>query len=79
MGSRPNYRGGSSDLAFHRLQFHLILYCIYRFTNEAIRPEPSFVLGLTIFQWTMLLFGIGLSMQWFIELRYQAGQESDRL
>lgn len=69
----------SRQLATHRLQFYLILYCIYRFITEAIRPEPNFALGLTIFQWTMLLFGIGLSMQWFIELRYQAGQERDRL
>lgn len=62
----------SKQLANHRLQFYLILYCVYRFLTETIRPEPAFGMGLTIFQWTMLLFGIGLSIQWLVESRNEA-------
>jgi len=62
----------SKQLANHRLQFYLILYCVYRFLTETIRPEPAFGMGLSIFQWTMLLFGIGLAIQWFVESTNEA-------
>jgi prolipoprotein diacylglyceryltransferase len=68
----------TKQLLTHRLQFYLILYCIYRFITETIRPEPNFALGLSIFQWTMLIFGIGLTIQWMIELRYPTGQATNR-
>lgn len=58
----------TNQLATHRLQFYLISYCIFRFITEAIRPEPVFALNFTIYQWTMLLFGVGLAIQWSCEL-----------
>jgi prolipoprotein diacylglyceryltransferase len=72
------YLTATKQLITHRLQFYLILYCIYRFITETIRPEPNFALGLSIFQWTMLIFGIGLTIQWLIELRYPTGQATNR-
>lgn len=66
----------SRKMSTHRLQFYLISYCIYRFITESIRPEPVFAFGLTIFQWTVLLFGIGLAIQWITELRNEAREEA---
>jgi phosphatidylglycerol:prolipoprotein diacylglycerol transferase len=66
----------SKKLATHRLQFYLIAYCIYRFITESIRPEPVFATGLTIFQWTMLLFGIGLAIQWITEVRTEVREDA---
>ena len=43
-------------LPTHRLQIYLIAYCLYRFLTEYIRPEPSWLLGLTFYQWTALAF-----------------------
>jgi phosphatidylglycerol:prolipoprotein diacylglycerol transferase len=58
----------TNQLATHRLQFYLISYCIFRFVTETIRPEPIFAIGLTIYQWTMLLFGVFLAIQWYCEV-----------
>ncbi|MDZ4851168.1 MAG: prolipoprotein diacylglyceryl transferase [Pirellulaceae bacterium] len=37
------------------LKFYLIVYLIYRFASELIRPEPTFWFGLTAYQYATLL------------------------
>lgn len=49
----------------HRLKAYLLTYMAYRFLTEFIRPEPSWLLGLTAYQWTSLGLMIGLSCQWY--------------
>lgn len=55
----------------HRLQLYLIAYCLFRFATEALRPEPVIGLGLTVYQWVVLGFGLALALQWAWELRSQ--------
>jgi phosphatidylglycerol:prolipoprotein diacylglycerol transferase len=52
-----------------RLKLYLIAYCGYRFLTEYIRPEPTAALGLTFFQWVVLLFGLALAAQWWYDAR----------
>ncbi len=48
-----------------RLKAYLIAYMVYRFLTEFIRPEPSWLLGLTAYQWTAVGLGLALSLQWY--------------
>jgi phosphatidylglycerol:prolipoprotein diacylglycerol transferase len=50
-----------------RLKLYLILYGIYRFLTEFIRPEPAWWLGLTFYQWAALVLAVGLTIQWIVE------------
>lgn len=53
-----------------RLKLYLIVYGIYRFLTEYIRPEPEYALGLTYYQWVAVVMVIGLSMQWCYEVQF---------
>ena len=48
------------QLRTHRLQFYLICYGLFRFLTEYVRPEPTWALGLTFYQWASLLFDYSL-------------------
>ena len=52
-----------------RLKLYLLAYCLYRFLTEWIRPEPTIALGLTFYQWAVLLFAIGLIIQWWYDAK----------
>jgi prolipoprotein diacylglyceryltransferase len=47
----------------------LIVYGIYRFATEIIRPEPAQWLGLTSYQWVAAVMVVGLSVQWLFDRR----------
>lgn len=57
------------------LKFYLISYGVYRFLTEFIRPEPTWALGLTFYQWVCLVMIAGLSLQWWYDRRAAAEQE----
>lgn len=48
-----------------RLKAYLIAYLVYRFFTEFIRPEPTFMLSLTAYQWTSLGLIFALAFQWY--------------
>lgn len=50
-----------------RLKLYLIVYGVYRFLTEFIRPEPAWWLGLTFYQWAALLLAAGLAVQWWFD------------
>jgi prolipoprotein diacylglyceryltransferase len=52
-----------------RLKFYLIAYAIYRFLTEYIRPEPTWLLGLTFYQWACVVLAAGLIVQWQFDRR----------
>jgi phosphatidylglycerol:prolipoprotein diacylglycerol transferase len=62
-------------LRYQRLKLYLITYGIYRFLTEFIRPEPAWLLGLTLYQWVSLALIIGLSIQWVTDERLK-GRET---
>ena len=41
---------------WQRVKIYIILYFLYRFATETIRPEPRIALGLTFYQWTAVAF-----------------------
>ena len=50
-----------------RLKLYLIMYGVFRFLTEYIRPEPQRALGLTFYQWAALVLIAGLVFQWRID------------
>jgi len=54
-------------LRYQRLKLYLIAYGLFRFTTEAIRPEPRAWLGLTFYQVVCLLLMAGLAVQWWCD------------
>src|SRR5262249_20941994 len=56
-------------LVRQRLKFYLIAYAAYRFLTEFIRPELSWLLGLTFYQWASLALAAGLAAQWLADAR----------
>ncbi len=50
-----------------RLKLYLIVYGVYRFLTEFIRPEPAWWMGLTFYQWAALVLAVGLTIQWLAE------------
>jgi prolipoprotein diacylglyceryltransferase len=55
----------------HHLQLYLIVYAVYRFLSEYVRPEPIWLVGLTFYQWAALVLAAGLMVQWIVEERVQ--------
>lgn len=53
----------------HHLQLYLICYGIYRFLTEWIRPEPSWLWGLSFYQWAALILAGAMVLQWVMEER----------
>jgi prolipoprotein diacylglyceryltransferase len=56
-------------LRTHRLQLYLIIYGVFRFLTEYLRPEPAWFGGLTFYQWVSVVMIVGLSGQWWYEER----------
>jgi phosphatidylglycerol---prolipoprotein diacylglyceryl transferase len=56
-------------LRTHRLQFYLFCYGFFRFLTEYVRPEPTWALGLTFYQWAALALAAGMALQWTIGSR----------
>jgi len=54
-----------------RLKLYLIAYGVYRFLTEYIRPEPSWWLGLTFYQWAAAALALGMIAQWLADRRVQ--------
>jgi phosphatidylglycerol:prolipoprotein diacylglycerol transferase len=54
-----------------RLKIYLIVYGLFRFLTEFIRPERTEALGLTFYQWVGLAMAAGLAVQWWIDARQQ--------
>lgn len=52
-----------------RLKLYLIAYGVYRFLTEYIRPEPSWWLGLTFYQWAAAALALGMMAQWLADRR----------
>jgi phosphatidylglycerol:prolipoprotein diacylglycerol transferase len=38
------------------IKLYILAYLVYRFATEFIRPEPKLWLGLSVYQWAILLF-----------------------
>lgn len=56
-------------LSNQRLKLYLVVYCVYRFLTEMIRPEPAALAGLTFYQGIVAVFAAGLIAQWLGEMR----------
>jgi prolipoprotein diacylglyceryltransferase len=52
-----------------RVKLYLIAYGLYRFATETIRPEPSWLLGLTLYQWAALALVGAMAVHWFVDRR----------
>lgn len=52
-----------------KLKLYLICYAIFRFVTEYIRPAEVWWLGLTWYQWVVFATAVGLTMQWYFEIR----------
>src|SRR4029077_124297 len=46
------------------MKLYIVLYCVYRFASEFIRPEQQFVGGLTAYQWASAVLAIGFAWLW---------------
>jgi len=46
-GVGPHLRG-------QLVKLYILAYLAYRFASEFLRPEPSWMAGLTVYQWTAL-------------------------
>jgi prolipoprotein diacylglyceryltransferase len=53
----------------HRLQLYLIVYGVFRFLMEYLRPEPAWFGGLTFYQWVAVVLIVGPAAQWAWEAR----------
>lgn len=60
----------------HLIKAYIIVYAIYRFFSEFLRPEPRFVGNLTAYQWASLVLAIGFFWLWRCDARQQARKES---
>jgi prolipoprotein diacylglyceryltransferase len=54
---------------FQRLKLYLIAYCAFRFLTEYIRPATPGPLGLTYYQWVVLIMALALLLQWLSDRR----------
>ncbi len=61
-----------------RLKLYLIVYGVFRFLTEFLRPEPTWWLGLTFYQWAALALAAGLTVQWLFDVCRREG-ESGRI
>ena len=61
-----------------RLKLYLICYGVYRFLTEFIRPEETWLLGLTAYQWGALGLVIGLALQWQMDRSIVSRESSPR-
>jgi phosphatidylglycerol:prolipoprotein diacylglycerol transferase len=51
------------------MKLYIILYAVYRFASEFIRPELRFVGGLTAYQWASAVLAIGFAWLWWHDVR----------
>jgi phosphatidylglycerol:prolipoprotein diacylglycerol transferase len=63
-------------LRFQHLKLYLIAYGLYRFAIEFIRPEPSYWLDLTFYQWISVALVVGLTAQWAYDARHYRDQSA---
>jgi prolipoprotein diacylglyceryltransferase len=49
------------------LKFYLIVYGVFRFATEYLRPEPEAWLGLTFYQWVSLVLIGGMTIHWIVD------------
>jgi phosphatidylglycerol---prolipoprotein diacylglyceryl transferase len=54
------------------VKLYIIVYLIYRFATEFIRPEPRLWLDLTFYQWVALLFAPVFALLWWHDRRATA-------
>jgi prolipoprotein diacylglyceryltransferase len=50
-----------------RVKLYLIAYGLYRFASETVRPEPSWLLGFTFYQWAALALAAAMAIHWFLD------------
>lgn len=50
-----------------RLKLYLIAYCAFRFLVEFARPEPTWWLGLSVYQWAAVAMVPPLLWQWRVD------------
>jgi prolipoprotein diacylglyceryltransferase len=51
-------------LVHQRLKLYLIGYGVFRFLVEFLRPEPSWWLGLSVYQWASIMLVVPMCIQW---------------
>jgi len=51
------------------LKLYLLAYCAFRFAVEFVRPEPTWAMGLSVYQWAALALALPLAVQWFFDAR----------
>jgi prolipoprotein diacylglyceryltransferase len=56
-------------LRWQRLKLYLIVYSLFRFATEFIRPEPRVIGSLTAYQWGAIAMATTLGAQWWIDQR----------
>lgn len=51
------------------IKLYIIVYAVYRFASESIRPEIRYWAGLTAYQWASLALIVGFAALWRRDLR----------
>lgn len=54
------------------IKLYIIVYLVYRFLTEYLRPEPEVALGLTVYQWAALVFVPVFALLWARDARTMA-------
>jgi len=49
------------------IKLYIIIYLIYRFATEFLRPEPILALGLTVYQWAALALIPVFGLLWLLD------------
>jgi phosphatidylglycerol:prolipoprotein diacylglycerol transferase len=60
------------------IKLYIIAYLLYRFATEAIRPEPEGWLGLSVYQWSALLFVPVFGLLWLRDARLLRAEQGKR-
>ncbi|RLB46446.1 MAG: hypothetical protein DRJ42_27625 [Deltaproteobacteria bacterium] len=58
------------------MKLYFLSYFSYRFFTEWLRPEPNLALGLTLYQWTSLVFIVVFAALWYRDSRAQDRQRA---
>ncbi len=51
------------------MKIYIVLYAVYRFASEYLRPEEVIGVGLTGYQWGSLILAVGFSWLWWHDYR----------
>ncbi len=73
LANEPSAISDTMEKIFHGqlIKFYIILYLVYRFFSEWLRPEPHLFAGLTAYQWASLVMLPIFILLWIHDVRHR--------